>query len=125
MRSFRADRVEGDVAVGDDDAFDAPDDFRPDDHVEDRAWMFGDDAPVTVEVLVDAGYLDGVLAPSSAATRRSSSNPTAAPSVSVPVVDRAGFRPVVLSFLDHAEVLSPAEVRADVVAYLEHLRRAT
>ena len=31
------------------------------------------------------------------------------------------FRSFVLSFLDHAEVLEPAELRADVVAWLEAL----
>lgn len=121
-RSFRADRVEGDVEMGEDDAFRAPDDFRPDDHVEDRAWMFGDDAPVTVEVLVDAGYLDGALAMFGAdvtVTER----PDGRALVEVPVVDRAGFRPVVLSLLDHAEVLSPPDVRADVVRWLELLAK--
>jgi proteasome accessory factor B len=118
VRSFRADRVEGDIEVGDDDAFAAPADFRPDDHVEDRAWMFGDTEPVMVEVLVDAGYLDGALSvlgrDTSVATR-----PDGSAVVSVPVVDRAAFRAVVLDFLDHAEVLRPADVRADLIAYLE------
>ena len=36
VRAFRADRIEGDVEVGSPDAFDAPADFRPDDHIEDR-----------------------------------------------------------------------------------------
>jgi proteasome accessory factor B len=117
-RSFRADRVAGEIAVGDDDSFTAPDDFRPDDHVEDRAWMFGDTEPVTVDVLVDAGYLDGVVAmlggDVSVKRRRDGSAV-----VSVPVVDRGAFRAVVMNFLDHAEVLRPKDVRDDVVAYLE------
>jgi proteasome accessory factor B len=118
VRSFRADRVTGDVALGEDDAFEAPADFRPDDHVEDRSWMFGDTEPVVVDVLVDAGYLDGALAVLG-------SDATVAPQaggssiVSVPVVDRAAFRGIVLGFLEHAEVLRPADVRDDVVAYLE------
>jgi proteasome accessory factor B len=120
VRAFRADRVEGDVEVGADAAFDAPDDFRPDDHVEDRAWMFGDTEPTTVEVLVDAGYLDGaiaVLGADATVERRTDGSAV----VSVPVVDRAAFRAVVLDFLDHAEVLGPADVRDSVIAYLEKI----
>jgi proteasome accessory factor B len=118
VRSFRADRVGPDIAMGDDGAFDAPADFRPDDHVEDRAWMFGDTEPVMVDVLVDEGYLDGALAVlgSDATTTHQADGTTI---VSVPVVDLPAFRNVVLGFLDHAEVLRPAEVRDDVIAYLE------
>ena len=117
VRSFRADRVTGDVTLGEDDAFDTPADFRPDDHVEDRSWMFGDTEPVTVDVLVDAGYLDGALAVlGSDATVAPQADGSAI--VSVPVVDRAAFRGIVLGFLEHAEVLEPADVRADVVDWL-------
>jgi proteasome accessory factor B len=123
VRSFRADRVRGDIDVGPEDSFAAPDDFRPDDHVEDRAWMFGDDEPVVVELLVDAGYLDGALSVLGAdATVAEHENGAAL--VRVPVVDRAAFRAVVCSFLDHAEVVAPAEVRAEVVTWLEQLATA-
>jgi proteasome accessory factor B len=123
-RSFRADRVRGDIELGPDGAFDAPDDFRPDDHVEDRAWMFGETDPVTVEVLVDAGYVDHavtVLGVDAGVTPR----PDGSALVTVPVVDIAAFRTTVLDFLDHAEVVAPAEVRAEVVAYLERLAGTT
>ena len=42
VRAFRADRIDGDVEVGESDAFEVPGDFRPDDHIEDRGWMLGD-----------------------------------------------------------------------------------
>jgi proteasome accessory factor B len=118
VRAFRADRVEGDVEVGDDNAFEAPDDFRPDDHVEDRAWMFGDTQPVRVDLLVDEAYVDSALTAlgSDVALER---NADGSAVVSVPVVDRAAFRNLVLDFLDHAEVLRPLDVREDVIAYLE------
>ena len=48
VRAFRADRIEGDVELGEPDAFETPAGFRPDDHVESRAWLLGDDPPVTV-----------------------------------------------------------------------------
>jgi proteasome accessory factor B len=120
VRAFRADRIASEVEVGEPDAFEVPDDFRPDDHVEDRAWMFGDGEPVTVDLLVDAGYLVGALAVlGSDATV--DERPDGSAVVSVPVVDRAAFRSEVLQFLDHAEVLRPAAVRDDVVAWLEAL----
>jgi hypothetical protein len=41
------------------------------------------------------------------------------------VVDVPAFRTTVLDFLDHAEVLSPPAVRADLVAHLERLAADT
>jgi predicted DNA-binding transcriptional regulator YafY len=45
--------------------------------------------------------------------------PDGAVVVSLPVVNRAAFRSWVIDLLDHAEVLSPAELRADMVAWLD------
>ena len=39
--------------------------------------------------------------------------------VSLPVVNRAAFRSWVVDLLDHAEVLSPPELRVDMVAWLD------
>ena len=44
-RAFRADRIDGDVEVGEPNAFEVPADFRADDHIEDRAWLLGDAPP--------------------------------------------------------------------------------
>ncbi len=118
VRAFRADRVQGDVQTGDAGAFDAPADFRPDDHVEERAWMFGGDEPVRVDILVDAGYLDGARATlGEDATFVVHDDGSA--TVTVPVVDTIAFRAEVLGFLEHAEVLRPPEVRAEFVTFLE------
>jgi predicted DNA-binding transcriptional regulator YafY len=43
--------------------------------------------------------------------------------VELAVTHDDGFRSFLLGFLDHAEVLAPAELRADVVAWLEELAR--
>ena len=37
------------------------------------------------------------------------------------VTNRAAFRSFVLGLLDHAEVLAPPELRADMVAWLKRL----
>ena len=39
--------------------------------------------------------------------------------VTMAVTNRDNFRSFVLTFLDHAEVLEPADLRDDVVAWLE------
>jgi predicted DNA-binding transcriptional regulator YafY len=39
--------------------------------------------------------------------------------VTMAVTNRQNFRSFLLTFLDHAEVLEPADLRADVVAWLE------
>ena len=38
--------------------------------------------------------------------------------VELPVTNRAAFRSFVLSFLEHAEILEPPELRDDLVAWL-------
>ena len=42
--------------------------------------------------------------------------------VALPVTNREAFRSFVLGLLEHAEVLGPAELRADIVAWLERRR---
>jgi predicted DNA-binding transcriptional regulator YafY len=39
--------------------------------------------------------------------------------VELPVTNRAAFRTFVLSFLDHAEILEPPELREDLVTWLQ------
>ncbi len=120
VRAFRADRIDGDVEVGEPDAFTAPADFRPDDQVESRSWLLGDDAAVTVRMRVDIEHLDSMLAElgSEALVVEESARRA---TVEVAVVNRAGFRSFVLGFLEHAEVLDPPEIRADIVDWLERV----
>ncbi len=44
---------------GEPDAFDAPADFQPDDHIEDRPWLLGDEPPVVARLAVDADHVRG------------------------------------------------------------------
>ena len=122
VRAFRADRIEGDVELGVHEAFDAPADFRPDDHVESRAWLLGDDAPVTVRLRIDADHLDTMLAEVGAdATVDEAASDDDGVIVEMAVTNRAAFRGFVLGFLEHAEVLEPPDIRADVVTWLERV----
>jgi proteasome accessory factor B len=117
IRAFRADRIDSDVILGPPDAFVAPDDFRPDDHIEDRPWMLGEDEPVTVRMVVDAAHAAGA-----AAELRGEAIVTDRPDgdveIELTITNRAAFRSFALGFLDHAEVLSPPEVRDEVLTWL-------
>ena len=44
--------------------------------------------------------------------------------VELTATNRAAVRSLVLGFLDHAEVLEPADLRGEIVAWLEHVARA-
>jgi proteasome accessory factor B len=118
VRAFRADRIEGDVEVGEPGAFEVPADFRADDHIEDRAWLMGDASPVTVRLAVDRDHLDNVVG-ALGADARIEPGAGADAVVEVVVTNQAAFRNFVLGFLEHVEVVEPPEVRADTVAWLE------
>jgi proteasome accessory factor B len=118
LRAFRADRIEGDVEVGDADAFAVPDDFRPDDHIEDRPWLMADAPPVTVRLAVDADHLDSVLG-ALGPDAQVETDADARPVVEVTVTNQAAFRTFALGFLEHAEIVDPPGVRAAMIEWLE------
>jgi proteasome accessory factor B len=122
LRAFRADRVEGDVHVGATDAFTTPADFRPDDHVEARPWMLGDEPPITARVLVAPEHCDTLLSELGADAVIVDDN-DAGTIVELVITNRAAFRTFVLGFLEHVEVLEPPDVRAEVVAWLERIAK--
>jgi len=118
-RSYRLDRIEGDVATeGPVKAFERPDEVRS--GAERQPWELGDEAPVEARLLVDAdqaGYAVHLTGESSVAHRHDDGSVELALPVSNPVA----FRSFVLTFLEHAEVLSPPELRDDLVTWLEQL----
>lgn len=117
-RLFRLDRIDGSVALGPPGAFERPASVGSDPRV--RAWELGDADPITAHLLVDADQAlwatHAAGADAIVATRDDGSIV-----LSLTVRNRDAFRGFVLAFLDHAEVLSPPELRADVVAWLEAL----
>ena len=66
-RSFRVDRIVGEVAVGPAGAFERPEGFDPGEVLADEPWRLGDDAAVEALVLIDAEQAPWVRA---AARRR-------------------------------------------------------
>jgi proteasome accessory factor B len=122
IRAFRADRVDDDVdvEVGPSEAFETPAGFRPDDHIESRPWLLGDEAPLTVQLAVDAARRDAMLGELGSDATIVGENDSATV-IELTVTNRAAFRALVLGFGPHAEVLAPAEMRADIVAWLEQI----
>jgi proteasome accessory factor B len=120
IRAFRADRVDDDVSVGEPDAFDTPADFRPDDHVESRPWLLGDEPPVTVRIAVDEAQRDAMLA-QLAADATVVDDEGDETLIELVVTNRSALRAFLLGFLEHARVVEPPEVRADMVAWLARI----
>ncbi|HEX6311400.1 MAG TPA: WYL domain-containing protein [Acidimicrobiia bacterium] len=122
-RAFRIDRVEGSVDRGDAGTVEAPADLDPSDLLRDDPWRFGDEEPVVAHVLVDAPQAPGVVhqvGEHAVVERRAGG----AVVLGLPVTNVAAFRSFVVGLLDGAEVLSPPELRAAVVDWLDRLTEA-
>ena len=118
-RWFRMDRVEGRVEVGTEPrAFERPEEAVPGLQLD--PWVLGGGTEtVLAEVWFD---------PAVARSVRAELDPSAVVAddetglvVALDVANREGFRSWVLSFLDRAEVRSPADLRSEVVAWLDAL----
>ena len=117
IRAFRADRIESGIEPGPAGAFERPDGFEAASALRDEPWRFGDEEPVEALVLVSAtqaAWVEADLGPQAVAERRDDGSVV----VKLAVTNREAFRSFVLGLLDHAEVLAPAELRADMVAWL-------
>lgn len=116
-RTFRADRVEGDPELGAPGSRQLPEEFDPDGPWSGEPWRAGDEPPVMVDILVDA-----VVAPrlvrdvgtEAVAEHRADGSVV----LRLEATNVAALRAWVLELGEHAEILSPAGVRADMVAWL-------
>jgi proteasome accessory factor B len=118
-RRFRLDRVTGTVATGAPRSAAAS--SAPATDGADHPWSFGEGEAVRARVLVDgpqAGFAVREVGEEAVVERRGDGSVVLELSVTNP----AAFRSFVLSFLEHAEVLSPPELRHDLVAWLEEMR---
>lgn len=115
-RWFRLPRIEGDITVEDPSgAFERPDEPLPELRLD--PWEFGGaDEPVAAEVWFDPDVRNTVLAGLDKPDVISDDDDGLV--VRLEVRNLENFRAWLLSFLDRAEVRAPAEVRADVVAWL-------
>ena len=119
-RMFRLDRMESDVeGIGEPGAFERP----PHAGAQPPPWQMGGDEALTGRLLVDAGqaaWAASHVGPDAVEERR----PDGSVVLAVQVTNREAFRTFVLGFLDHAEILGPPELRADMVDWLENLCRS-
>jgi len=114
-RRFRLDRIEGAVDRG------APDAFERREHIAGariEPWELGEGEPIVTRLLVDAAHAPFARNQLPDHTPWEQL-PDGSAIATVGVNNVAGFRSFVLQFLDHAEILDPPELRADLRAWLE------
>lgn len=113
-RNFRLDRIQGDVERAE-GSFVPPAGSPP--GSARAAWELGGDDPVRARVLIDgppARWAVQHVGPDHVVSQ----SPDGSVVVELPVTNRAAFRSFVLGFLDHAEILEPAELRDDLIGWL-------
>jgi proteasome accessory factor B len=114
-RVFRLDRFDAPARVLDGPRFERPAVAAP--GVRLAPWRLGEGDPLEARVLVDAAqapWLVQHLGPAAVVEERADGSVL----VAMTVTNRDNFRSFVLTFLDHAEVLEPAQLRDHVVAWL-------
>lgn len=119
-RSYRLDRVESAVAWGEPGSAGPPPAGSLGPGPAAQPWETGADEPVTARLWVDreqAGWAAGHVGPGAVAELEADGSVI----LDVRVTNRDAFRSFVLGFLDHAELLGPPELRADLVRWLEGL----
>jgi len=117
-RNFRVDRIESDVQLGRRNAFTRPATAVPGGPAQ--PWQFGEGDPVAAYLLVDrdqAPWVRQHLGDDAVVETRDSG----ALVFRVAVNNWPAFRSFVLTFLEHAEILSPPELRARMVEWLRPL----
>jgi proteasome accessory factor B len=117
-RTFRVDRMDGAPTVGSPGSAVVPDDFDPLAAHPEEPWRMGEEEVVRVDVLVDRGLAPLVEAEVGESTVHSRGDDGAVV-VRLEVTNIAALRSWVLELGEHAEVLAPESVRADMIAWLE------
>jgi proteasome accessory factor B len=117
MRTYRVDRIEGDVEVGAGQSFVRPADFDVRQAFPADPKLIGDEPAARAIVHVDAARAPSVIADlgDDAVVERFADG---AVRVEVPCANVHAFRSWLFGLGTAAEVVSPAEVRASVVAWL-------
>jgi len=120
VRNFRLDRMDGAPTSGPAGAFERPSGTPA---PAPAPWRMGDEDEVEALLLVDAdqaGWAEARAGDGSVHERR----PDGSVVLAIAVTNRAAFRTFALGFLDHAEVLGPPDLRAEMVAWLDALATA-
>jgi proteasome accessory factor B len=114
-RSFRLDRVEGDLLAGEPDSVEVR--LDPDEHALTLdGWALGDDEPIEARVRVAAPQAQVAVTQVPDVPAEWADDGSVV--LTMPVRRVEGFRSFVLGFLDDAEILEPDALRDDLVAWL-------
>lgn len=113
-RTYRLDRIEGELRTSAPDAFVAP---PRDEQPWLPPWQLGEEPPVEALLLVDADQADLAVRQTGPATVEEL-RPDGAVVLRLTVTQTDAFRSFAIGFLEHAEVLGPAELRNDFVNHL-------
>ena len=118
-RSFRLDRIEGSLTVGEPNEATQP---RSGGAQDRQPWQFStdDDHSYRARVAIDAGHARWVQH-HLAEAETVEENADGSIVIELDVTNVSAFRSLVLSLGDAAEILEPAELRADLVQWLERL----
>ena len=114
-RNYRLDRIDGSVELVEGTTFDAPATTVP--GQARGTWELGAEPPVRARVRIDgpqASWAVQHVGPDHVVEQDADGSVV----VELPVTNRAAFRSFVLSFLEHAEILEPPELRDDLVTWL-------
>ena len=117
-RSFRLDRIAGTVEIGEPGSASHPAAARS--GLPDDPWRLGEGPEELARLLVDADQVAWAIHQLGDATTVESRDDGSAV-LEVAVTNWPAFRTFVLGFLDHAELLAPADRRAELVAWLQEL----
>ncbi|HET8621462.1 MAG TPA: WYL domain-containing protein [Acidimicrobiales bacterium] len=116
-RLYRLDRFESGIETLDGPRFARPPSTSaPGARLE--PWQLGGGEPVEAKVLVDAPQAPWIVHHLGGGAVEEE-RPDGSVVVTMAVTSRENFRSFVLTFLDHAEVLAPPDLRAEVVRWLE------
>lgn len=117
VRTYRVDRIEGSVTVGEPGAFERPENFDPRAKFPADARLLGDEPSARATVRVDATRSAAAVADlgSEAVLERSTDGSVV---VSVPCANLDAFRSWLFGLGTHAEVLGPTDLRQSIVEWL-------
>lgn len=121
LRTFRADRIEGDVSAGAPDAFERPAGFDPRQAFPSdyKTLAIGEGVAESAQVFVDsqrAEQAERELGAGAVLERRDDGVV-----VEVPCTNLGSFRHWLFGWMEHAEVLGPPEVRAHITGWLREM----
>ncbi len=120
-RNFRLDRMEGDASTGPPASFERPSTAIAGGPAQ--PWQFGEGETVTARVLIDreqAPWLRQHLGQDAAIETRADGSLIA----TIEVTNWPAFRSFLLTFLEHAELLDPPDLRAEMIDWLRMLSGA-